>query len=86
MVLAKNAPQKPTEAMVLAHRAAIVPLTELVSSQKEPADYEMLGICHLVIGNEASASSIFRAGLAIERERSPGSDLCGDLMKRISLI
>ena len=46
----------------------------------------MLGVCHVVLGNEESASNIFRAGLAIERERSPGSDLCGELMKRISLI
>jgi hypothetical protein len=86
MVLAKHAPRQPTDAMLLAHRAAIAALTELVSSHKEPADYEMLGICHLVVGNEASASTIFRAGLALERERNPQSDLCGELMKRISLI
>ena len=86
MVLAKNVPHKPTEAMLEAHRAAIIPLTELVSNHREPSDYEMLGVCHVVLGNEASASTIFREGLAIERERSPGSDLCGDLMKRVSLI
>jgi hypothetical protein len=86
MVLAKNAPRTPTPAMLEAHRAAIPALTELVSVHQEPADHEMLGICHLLLGHEESASAIFRAGLAIERERSPGSDLCGELMKRISLI
>ena len=86
MILAKNAPRTPTAAMVEAHRAAVPALTELVSVHQEPADHEMLGVCHLVLGNEESASNIFRAGLAIERARSPGSDLCGELMKRISLI
>ena len=69
-----------------AHRAAIAPLTELVSAHGEPGDHEMLGICHLAVGNEESASAIFKAGLAIERERSPQSDLCGTLMKRVSML
>jgi hypothetical protein len=86
MILAKNAPRKPTEAMIEAHRAAVPALTELVSVHQEPGDHEMLGICHVVLGNEESASVIFRAGLALERERNPSSDLCGELMKRISLL
>jgi hypothetical protein len=86
MILAKGAPNKPTPAMIEAHRAAVVPLTELVSTLHEPADHEMLGMCHVMLGNEASASVIFRAGLAIERERSPGSDLAGAFMKRISQL
>ena len=86
MILAKNAPRKPTPAMVEAHRAAVPTLTELVSMHAEPADHEMLGICHVVLGNEESASRIFRAGLNLERERNPSSDLCGELMKRISLL
>jgi hypothetical protein len=86
MVLAKAPPGHPTAAMIAAHRAALVPLTELVSTESEPADHEMLGICHVLLGNEAAASAIFKAGLAIERERSPQSDLCGALMRRISLL
>jgi hypothetical protein len=86
MVLAKNAPRTPTPAMIEAHRAAVPALTELVSIYQEPEDHEMLGICHLLLGNEESASGIFRAGLALERARNPSSDLCGELMKRISLI
>jgi hypothetical protein len=86
MILAKNAPRTPTAPMKEAHRAAVAALNELVSVQEEPADYEMLGICHVVLGNEDSASTIFRRGLALERERNPTSDLCGELLKRISFL
>lgn len=86
MILAKGAPSRPTEAMIAAHQAAVPTLTELVSTHHEPADYEMLGICHVILGNEESASAIFREGLRLERERSPQSDLCGSFMKRISFL
>jgi len=86
MIHAKGVPIRPTPNMVEAHRAAVTPLTELVSAQHEPADHEMLGMCHVIIGNPEQADPIFRAGLAIERERSPQSDLCGAFMKRISLL
>jgi hypothetical protein len=86
MVLAKGAPHKPTAAMVDAHRAAVAPLTELVSVHRDPGDHEMLGVCHVVLGNEESAARIFRTGLELERARNAGSDLCGSLMKRISFL
>ena len=86
MILAKNAPRPPSGPMIEAHQAAVPSLTELVSIHQEPSDHEMLGICHVLLGNEDSASVIFRAGLALERARNPGSDLCGELMKRISMI
>jgi hypothetical protein len=86
MVLMKGAPQPPTEAMMGAHGAALELLTKLVSTHAEPADHELLGICHVVLGDEPSAGAVFRAGLAIERERSPQSKLCGTLMKRLSMV
>jgi hypothetical protein len=86
MILAKGVPERPTPIMISAHRCAVGPLTELVSRYGEPADHELLGICHVMLGNEESASMIFRAGLAIERERNAQSNLCGQLMKRISLL
>ncbi len=86
MVHAKGVPDPPTPAMVEAHRAAVGPLTELVSRHNEPADYEMLGMCHVAVGNEQGAGTVFRAGLALERERNVQSDLCGQLMKRISML
>jgi hypothetical protein len=86
MIHAKGIPSPPTPAVVEAHRAAVEPLTEMVSTHNEPADYEMLGMCHVVLGNEAGAAAVFRAGLAIERERNAQSDLCGALMKRVSML
>jgi hypothetical protein len=86
MIVTKGAPTKPTPAMVEAHRAAISPLKRIVEVHREPKDHELLGICHVVVGDEATASAIFKAGLAIERERSPQSDLCGALMKRVSML
>lgn len=86
MILAKGAPHKPTEAMIAAHQAAIPSLTELVSVYHEPGDHEMLGMCHVVLGNEDSAREIFREGLRLEREHNAQSDLCGSLMKRISFL
>jgi len=86
MVLAKGVPKKPTPPMVEAHRAAVPALTELVSQFDEPGDYEMLGICHVVLGNEQSASNIFKTALKIERERNSASELCGSLMSRLSQL
>lgn len=86
MVLMKGAPKPPTADMVAAHGAARSVLAALVAAHREPADHELLGICHVVLGDEASASSVFRAGLALERERDPQSKLCGTLMKRVSMV
>lgn len=85
LILAKRQGQ-PSQKLVEAHRAAIAPLTELVSTLNDPEDYEMLGVCHLLVGNEAAASNMFRQGLTLERERNAQSDLCGRLMTRVSQI
>ena len=53
MIHAKGVPDPPTPAMVEAHRAALTQLAQLVKLEGEPADYEMLGMCHVVVGNEA---------------------------------
>jgi hypothetical protein len=86
MVHAKVQVRSPTPAMIEAHRAALMPLTELVSVHGEPGDHELLGTAHALLGNTQSADRIYRAGLALERERNPSSDLCGELMKKISLL
>jgi hypothetical protein len=86
MVHAKGMPDPLPPAGVEAHRAAIAPLTDLVAKHAEPADHEMLGMCQVVVGDEASAAVVFRAGLALERERNAQSDLCGALMKRVSML
>lgn len=77
----------PLDASIMSsHRAALQPLTELVSTLNEPEDFELLGMVHQRLGNLDSASSIYRAGLQLERERSPQSDLCGALMTRLSSV
>jgi tetratricopeptide (TPR) repeat protein len=85
LILAKRYGQ-PSEKLIEAHRAAIPALTELVSTLNEPEDYELLGICHQMIGNEEAASNMFRQGLTLERARNPQSDLCGRLMTRVASI
>ena len=86
MVHAKGVPDPPTPAMVAAHREAIKLLKELVSQHGEPADHEMLGMCLVATGDEKTAAEVFRAALTIERERNAQSDLCGTLMKRVSML
>ena len=83
LVLAKHTGPK-SEKLIEAHRSAIAPLTELVSKYNEPADYEMLGVCHVRIGNAEAAANMFREGLTLERAKNSGSDLRGRLMTRIS--
>lgn len=76
----------PPESLKAAMQSALVPLTELVSLHGDAGDFEMLGLCHLMNGNEAGAANLFREGLRIERDANPQSDLCGRLMTRISAL
>lgn len=86
MIHAKGVPDPPPPAGVEAHRAALAPLTVLVKQHKEPADLEMLGMCQVAVGDEAAAGVTFREALTLERERNAQSDLCGVLMKRVSML
>jgi hypothetical protein len=86
MVHAKNAPRTSSSKLLEAHRAALAPLTALVAAHGDPVDYEMLGMCQLALGDEPAAAATFRAGLVIERGRNSQSDLCGALMRRVSLL
>jgi tetratricopeptide (TPR) repeat protein len=76
----------PSADSLAAHKAALPALQALVVSRRDPADYEMLGMAYVVLGEEAKALEIFKKALEIERARSPGSDLCGDLMRRVSQL
>jgi hypothetical protein len=85
MILAKGLPSVPTPAMSEAYRSAVSCLSRMLP-QGEAADHELLGVCQVMLGDEAAASETFRAGLAIERARDPQSKLCGALMKRVSMV
>ncbi len=85
LVLAK-APATMTASMRDAHRAASDRLRALIEKLEHPADYEMLGICQIVLEDATSASAMFAAALEIERKRDPGSELCGNLMRRVASL
>ncbi|MBI2388769.1 MAG: hypothetical protein HYV09_04050 [Deltaproteobacteria bacterium] len=82
----KQLPNKLSQIILDAHRAALPALTELVSVHGEPSDHELLGLAHQRLGNEEAASNIYKAGLAIERQRNAASDLCGRLMNRMAAL
>ena len=85
LILAKKS-GPPSASLIETHRAAIAPLINLVNATGEPVDFEMLGICQVLTGDEVSAATNFRSGLDIERAKDPESDLCGRLMKHVSSI
>ncbi|MEO7112531.1 MAG: hypothetical protein ABI183_18950 [Polyangiaceae bacterium] len=85
MVLAKSPP--PTSDIVReAHRAALGRIDALVKSSSEPADYELLGIAHVVLEDATAAGEAFSKALSIERAKNPQSELCGNLMKRVAAL
>lgn len=86
VVNAKVAPNRPPPAMVAAHKSAIVPLDILLAGENDPQDYELLGICYVLLDNEKKAAELFRAGLTLERARNPQSNLCGSLMKWMAAV
>jgi len=85
MVLGK-APPSPSEEMRAAHRAAVPALQALVVVHRDPADYEMLGMAYVGSDEPEKGSEIFKKALELERARDPGSDLCGNLMRRVSQL
>jgi hypothetical protein len=86
LVNAKIPPNNPAKQVVEAHRSAGVALARMVDEAGEPADMELLGICHVFTGDEKSAAEVFRRGLTIERARDAGSPLCGSLMKWVAAV
>jgi hypothetical protein len=85
MVFGK-APPSPTDEMRAAHRAAVPPLQALVVLHRDPADYEMLGMAYVASDEPAKGSEMFKKALELERARNPASDLCGNLMRRVSQL
>jgi hypothetical protein len=86
-LMVKAAPPSPLpDSARRAHRAALERLNVLVSAHDDPADYELLGICQLVLEETAAASATFASGLALERKRDPGSELCENLMRRVGAL
>lgn len=86
VVNAKVPPSKTTPGQIGAYRAAMAPLQEMLGALGDPLDFQLLGICNVVIGEDKTAAELFRTGLRLERERNPQSDLCGSLMKWVAAM
>jgi len=76
----------PAAHVVTAYRSAMRALEEAIGANADPADFELLGICCVVTGDEKRAGELFRTGLRLERERDPQSNLCGSLMKWVAAV
>jgi hypothetical protein len=85
MVLAKSPPAV-NDVVREAHRAALDRIETLVKAMSEPADYELLGVVQIVLGNATAAGESFSKALTIERTKNPQSELCGNLMKRVAAL
>jgi hypothetical protein len=86
LMIMSKAPATVSDEMREAHRAAIGALQSLVIQHRDPADYEMLGMAYVVIDEPQKATEIWKKALDIERARNPASDLCGNLMRRVSSV
>ncbi len=82
----KVVPSRATPTQIDAFRAAIEPLSEILGALGAAEDFQWLGICCVVIGDEKRAAELFRTGLKLERDRNPQSDLCGSLMKWVASV
>lgn len=82
----KVPPSHATAPHLDAFRAAVEPLTEILGAMGSPEDFQWLGICHVVLGDEKQAAELFRTGLKLERDRNSQSDLCGSLMKWVASV
>jgi hypothetical protein len=85
-LLVLKSPATVSDAVRKAHRAAADRLRGLITLQSHAADYEMLGICQLLLEDQSSASATFVTGLELERNRDPQSELCGSLMRRVAAL
>lgn len=86
LLLLGKAPPAPSEEMKAAYRAAVPALQALVVVHRDPADYELLGIAYVGIDEPDKGTEIFKKALDLERARNPASDLCGNLMRRVSQL
>ncbi len=85
MVFAKTPPPE-SDSVRQANEAARTRLTALVDALQDPNDMELLGVVHVALGDEKTASSIFQKALDIERVKNPQSELVATLMRRVSQL
>jgi hypothetical protein len=79
-------PSRVTEALRDAHRAALVRAQGLLEDLATPADYEIVGLFQLALGERTAASTTFSTALELERKQDPASDLYRRLNEQISSL
>lgn len=79
-------PSFPSDEVKSAYRVTLPILQALVLKDRDPADYELLGMAYVVLDEPMKAMEIFKKALDVERSRNPASDLCGNLMRRVSQL
>jgi hypothetical protein len=83
LVLAKT-PAAKGEALLDAHRAAMLRIRALVDALDEPGDHEMLGVTYLMFDDTTAAKASFEAALERARARDPESPLSFAIRKRMA--
>lgn len=79
-------PNATNEEAKTAYRVTLPILQALVLNDRAPEDYELLGMAYVALEEPEKAIEIFKKALDIERARNPASDLCGNLMRRVSQL
>jgi hypothetical protein len=85
MIMTKGLPLPSSQPGVSAYQAAWYALTRLVAEHQDPHDYELLGLVHLRLSDEAGARAVFQKGLELAQVIDD-SELCGQLLKHISFL
>jgi hypothetical protein len=68
------------------YRLTLPLLQALVLKDRDAADYELLGMAYVILEEPDKAMEIFKKALDVERAKNPASDLCGNLMRRVSQL
>lgn len=76
-------PTSVTEEAKSAYRATLPILQTLILKEREPADYELLGMAYVALEELEKATEIFKKGIEAERTRDPSSS--SELYERLIL-
>jgi hypothetical protein len=86
MLLAKAPPTMKSDAVFAAHHAAVARLEALISSSRDPADYELLGVACIVLGDPDAAEAALEAGLEIAVEKNNDAALTERIKRRLGAL
>jgi hypothetical protein len=85
MIMTKGLPAPTTQQGIEAYQAAWHALSHLVGALHDPRDYELLGLTHLRLQDEAGAKKVFQQGLEVA-QGGTDADLCGPFLRHLSTL